>query len=108
MLRSLGVFSAAVPAYSGEHETANVCFEKIMGLRQRIIQAGTFLEFRSVHRILAEQHLGGAAALSAQRINFENELGRPANGQLHVVWFLQFLHGQRFARLAFLRYSGMG
>ena len=75
-----------------------------MGLRQRIIEPGAFFEFRSVHRILAEEHLSGAAALSAQSINFENELGRPANGQFHVVWFLQFLHTQRFARLFFSRH----
>ena len=70
-----------------------------MCLGQRVIQPGALFEFLAIDGVLAKQHVSGVTALGPQCIDFENEFSRPSNRQLDVIWFLQFLHAQRMARL---------
>jgi hypothetical protein len=75
-------------------------------LGERIIKAGAFFKFISIHIRLSEHLLGGSAALGAHRIKFKNNSGCPANRQFDVV--LSLSHAGRFVFRIVPRYVTNG
>jgi hypothetical protein len=66
-----------------------------VGLCQSVIEHGAFFKFQPIHGRLAEHELRSLAALRAERIDVENDFCGLADRQLHVVFFLHFLHAAR-------------
>ena len=57
-----------------------------MRFSQRVIQPGAFLEFLFVHVLGVQEDSSGLAASSPEGIDFEGELGGPANWQSGVTF----------------------
>jgi hypothetical protein len=89
------LFGPGVAADPGKHNPAKMAFEKPVRPGQRLIEFGAFFEFASVQIRLAQHLLGGFAAFGAHCIKFENNSGRAANRQFHVL--LSLSHANRIA-----------
>ena len=78
--------SPAVTSQSGQHDVADGELQDSLGLRQGVIQLGTFLQLRFIKGILVDEGVGSLATGSAQSIDFIRQFGRAANWESGVVF----------------------
>jgi hypothetical protein len=70
------------PAFEpGIGDPSDGAFQNSLGFRERVIQAGSFVEFRFIHRFLPQQFFSRLATFVAQRIDLKRQQARAAKRQ---------------------------
>lgn len=75
----LGSTDSAAALKAGNHHPGDSGFQNSLGVRQRIVQAGTFFEFRLVDWGFVGQQMRRGAALGAHGIHLKRQLSHAAD-----------------------------